>query len=296
MASTPAAVRPYNFTAQDRIIRGRLPTLEILNERFARLLRPGLFQFLRRHADVAVGPVRVLKYSEYARDLQVPASLNLVHIHPLRGTALVVFGPELVFLVVEALFGGDGRASLRAGEAAHEPTATEQSILRQLLDLAGGHIQEAWQSVQPVTVEYLCSEANPRFAYIAAPSDAVVVTSFQVEIGSGGGNVDLCFPYAMLEPILPLMRDGIHGERPQQWDCAPADLLAGPLREMAFRMKAEVDLGEMSIAELYDFYPGRVVPLPLAAQLTVNGLPLGAGEAQLSLGRRFVQISEISNA
>lgn len=295
MSSAPAAVQPYNFTAQDRIIRGRLPTLEILNERFVRLLRPGLFQFMRRHADVSVGPVRVLKYGEYARDLRVPASLNLVHVHPLRGTALVVFSPELVFLIVETLFGGDGRTSLRAGEAAHEPTATEQSLLRQLLDLVGGRLQEAWQSVQPVTVEYLCSETNSRFAYIAAPSDAVVVTSFQVEIGSGGGSVDFCFPYAMLEPVLPLLRDGIQGERPQQRDCKPVDLLAGPLREMAFRLQAEVALGDMSVAELYDFCPGRVVPLPLTAQLAINGLPLGTGDVQLSLDRRTVLISEISD-
>ena len=102
-------VRDYNLATQERIVRGRMPTLEIINERFARLLRIELFNFLRRSVEVSVGPVRITKYSEFIRNLVVPTNLNLVQVKPLRGTALMVFDPTLVFLVVDNLFGGDGR-------------------------------------------------------------------------------------------------------------------------------------------------------------------------------------------
>ncbi len=92
-----SAVRDYNLATQERIVRGRMPTLEIINERFARLFRVGLFNFMRRTAEVSVGPVKVSKYSEFIRNLVVPTNLNLVQMKPLRGTTLMVFDPSLVF-------------------------------------------------------------------------------------------------------------------------------------------------------------------------------------------------------
>ena len=109
----PSGVRPYNIATQERIVRGRMPTYEIINERFARLLRIGLFNFMRRTVDISVGPVKVIKFSEFVRNLVVPTNLNMVHMKPLRGTALIVFDPSLIFLIVDNLFGGDGRFHAR---------------------------------------------------------------------------------------------------------------------------------------------------------------------------------------
>ena len=119
-----SAVRDYNIATQERIVRGRMPTLEIINERFARLVRIELFNFLRRTVEVSVGPVKITKYSDFIRNLVVPTNLNLVHMHPLRGTALMVFDPTLVFLVVDNMFGGDGRFHTRI--EGRDFTQTEQ--------------------------------------------------------------------------------------------------------------------------------------------------------------------------
>src|ERR1051325_2124626 len=108
-----AGVRTYNLATQERIVRGRMPTLEIINERFARLLRIGLFNFVRRTAEISVGPVRVLKYSEFVRNLVVPTNLNLVQVKPLRGTGLLIFNPDLVYLIIDNLFGGHGQFHTR---------------------------------------------------------------------------------------------------------------------------------------------------------------------------------------
>src|SRR5436190_13289282 len=170
----PTGVRSYNLATQERIVRGRMPTLEIINERFARLLRIGLFNFLRRSAEVSVGSVRVSKYSEFIRNLVVPTNLNLVHMKPLRGTALIVFDPGLVFLLVDNLFGGDGRFHTRV--EGRDFTQTEQRIILRILDIVFEAYTKSWEPVYPVEFEYIRSEMNTQFANIATPNEVVVAS------------------------------------------------------------------------------------------------------------------------
>src|SRR4051812_280003 len=162
-----SGVRTYNLATQERIVRGRMPTLEIINERFARYLRIGLFKFIRRSAEASVGSVRVSKYSEFIRNLVVPTNLNLIHMKPLRGTALMVFDPGLVFLLVDNLFGGDGRFHTRV--EGRDFTQTEQRIILRILDIVFEAYTKSWEPVYPVEFEYIRSEMNTQFANIATP-------------------------------------------------------------------------------------------------------------------------------
>ena len=173
-----SGVRTYNLATQERIVRGRMPTLEIINERFARLLRIGLFNFLRRSAEVSVGTVRVSKYSEFIRNLVVPTNLNLVHMKPLRGTALIVMDPNLVFLLVDNLFGGDGRFHTRV--EGRDFTQTEQRIILRILDILFETYSKSWNPVYPIEFEYIRSEMNTQFANIATPNEVVVCTTFTI--------------------------------------------------------------------------------------------------------------------
>src|SRR5471032_2978852 len=175
-----AGVRTYNLATQERIVRGRMPTLEIINERFARLLR-------------------VSKYSEFIRNLVVPTNLNLVHMKPLRGTALMVFDPGLVFLLVDNLFGGDGRFHTRV--EGRDFTQTEQRIILRILDIVFEAYTKSWEPVYPVEFEYIRSEMNTQFANIATPNEVVVASTFTVELGSVSGQIHFCMPYSMIEPI-----------------------------------------------------------------------------------------------
>jgi len=171
-ARLPSDFRPYNLATQERIVRGRMPTLEIINERFARLLRLGLFNFMRRSANVTVGPVRAIKFSEFVRNLVAPSNLNLVHVKPLRGTSLFIFDPTLVFLAVDNLFGGDGR-SLPKTEG-RDFTQTEQRIIQRLLNLVFDSYGKSWQPVYPIEFEYVRAETNTQFANVATPNEVVV--------------------------------------------------------------------------------------------------------------------------
>jgi len=153
----PAAgsVRSYNLASQERIVRGRMPTMEIINERFARLFRIGLFNFIRRTPEIAVGPVRVLKFGEFIRNLHVPTNLNLIQAKPLRGNGLFIFDPNLVFLVVDNMFGGDGRFHTRV--EGREFTQTEQRIIQKLLEVVFETYGKAWESVYPLEFEFVRS-------------------------------------------------------------------------------------------------------------------------------------------
>src|SRR3954462_10521453 len=205
-----SGVRTYNLATQERIVRGRMPTLEIINEGFARLLRVGLFNFLRRSAEISVGSVRVSKYSEFIRNLVVPTNLNLVHMKPLRGTALMVFDPGLVFLLVDNLFGGDGRFHTRV--EGRDFTQTEQRIIMRILDVVFEAYGKSWEPVYPIEFEYIRSEMNTQFANIATPNEVVVSSTFTVELGRDGARTHFCMPCSMTEPIRDALTSSLQGE------------------------------------------------------------------------------------
>ena len=146
-------VRPYDPNTQRRVIRERMQSLEIINERFARQFRMGLFNMLRRSPDITVGGIKIEPYHEFARNLPVPTNLNLVHMPPLRGTALFTFEPALVYIAVDNLFGGDGRFPVRS--EGREFTNTEQRIIHRMLKLALNAYRDAWKPIAEVDVEYV---------------------------------------------------------------------------------------------------------------------------------------------
>jgi len=188
-----------------------MPTLEMINERYARLFRISIFNLLRRSAEISVGGVQMLKFSEYVHSLFVPTSLNMVRIHPMRGTALFVLDPRLVFSIVDNYFGGDGR--FHAKIEGREFTPTELRVVDMILDQVFVDLKEAWSPVLKLNFEKQNSEVNPQFANIVSPSEVVVVNTFHVEIEGGGGDFHITMPYSMLEPIREILGAGVQSDR-----------------------------------------------------------------------------------
>ncbi|MFN7184036.1 MAG: flagellar motor switch protein FliM, partial [Thermomonas haemolytica] len=207
----PGEVRAYDFATQERIIRGRLPTLEMVNERFARTWRIGLFNLLRRSADLSVRGIDMVRFGEYMHSLHVPTNLNLVKMKPLRGTGIVMFEPRLVFTVVDSFFGGNGKYHTRI--EGREFTPTEMRVIQLLLKQTFADFTEAWAPVMPVEFEYLNSEVNPHFANIISPREYIVVCRFHVDLEGGGGELHLALPWAMLEPIREQLDAGVQSDR-----------------------------------------------------------------------------------
>jgi flagellar motor switch protein FliM len=272
-AADPKAVRPYNMATQERIVRGRMPTLEVINERFARQLRIGLFNFMRRTADISVGPIRIVKYNEFIRNLVVPTNLNMVQAKPLRGTALFIFDPNLVFLVVDNLFGGDGRFHTRV--EGRDFTQTEQRIIQRLLGVVFEEYEKSWKPVYALKFEYLRSEMNTQFANIATPNEVVVVTTFNIEFGSTAGEFHICLPYAMIEPVRDLLyssMQGDHLEVDKRW----LRLLAQQVQTAEVELVATLGQARATFNQILKMKAGDVIPLSIPEAITaaVDGVPV----------------------
>lgn len=273
-APEPATgVRTYDLASQERIVRGRMPTMETINERFARLLRISLFNFIRRSPEISVGAVRLVKYSDFVRNLVVPTNLNLVQIKPLRGTSLFIFDPSLVFLIIDNLFGGNGRFHTRV--EGRDFTQTEQRIIQRLLSVVFADLEKAWAPVYPVQFEYVRSEMNTQFANIATPNEVVVVTTFSLEFGSAGGDFHVCLPYSMIEPIRELLYSSLQGEQ-MELDKRWIRRLSQQVQAADVEIVINMGHAELSIQQLLAMQVGDVIgldiPQPLLAE--VDGVPV----------------------
>jgi len=291
-ASEAEGVRDYNLATQERIVRGRMPTLEIINERFARLVRIELFNFLRRTVEVSVGPVRITKYSDFIRNLVVPTNLNLVQMKPLRGTALMVFDPTLVFLVVDNMFGGDGRFHTRV--EGRDFTQTEQRIIQRILAIVFETYAKSWEPVYPIEFEYLRSEMNTQFANIATPNEVVVVTTFNVELGPASGEIHFCMPYSMVEPIRDLLTSPLQGEvlgADKRW----VKLMTQQVQAAEIEIVADLATTEMRLGQVLNMKVGDVIPISMddAIEATVDGVPVMQCKYGLFNGQYALRVEKL---
>lgn len=271
--AAPGEVRAYNLASQERIVRGRMPTMEIINERFARLFRIGLFNFIRRTPEISVGPVRVLKFGEFIRNLHVPTNLNLIQAKPLRGNGLFVFDPNLAFLVVDNMFGGDGRFHTRV--EGREFTQTEQRIILKMLEVVFETYGKSWEAVYPLEFEFVRSEMNPQFANIATPNEVVIVTTFDIELGGNGGAFHTCMPYSMLEPVKDLLYSPMQGEHlavDKRW----LQLLSKQVQSAQIELAATLGQADMTLEQVLKMRIGDIIPLEVGESIiaSVDGVPV----------------------
>jgi flagellar motor switch protein FliM len=281
--------RPYDLSKQDRIVRGRMPTLEMINERFARYFRISLFNLLRRTAEIAVSEPKIVKFSEYVHSLFVPANLNLVKVKPLRGTALIVLDPKLVFLIVDNFFGGDGR--FYAKIEGREFTPAEMRVIQIVLARAFRDLAEAWTPVIKLDFEYLNSEVNPQFANIVSPSEIVVVNVFHIELDNGGGDLHVTLPYAMIEPLRELLMAGVASDRvefDERWTAA----LRAQVEEAPVELRCTLTEVTLKLGELARLSPGDIIPIEMPRTVTasVEGLPLFRCEFGVHRGNKAIKV------
>lgn len=284
--------RAYDLATQERIVRGRMPTLEIINERFARLMRLGLFNLMRRNPEVSVGPVKVQKYNEFIRNLVVPTNINIMQLKPLRGSCLMVFDPSVVFAVVDNMFGGDGRFHTRV--EGRDFTQTEQRIIQRMLTAVADDYMKAWAPVYPLRLEYTRSEMHTQFANIATPSEIVITTSFQIEFGSAGGSLHICFPYAVVEPIRDVLYSSTQGDSYEP-DTRWLRMLSRQVQIAEVELVADFAHMPATVRSLLSMKPGDVIPLemPQSVVAQVDGVPIFDCKYGSLNGRHAIRIEKI---
>ncbi len=284
-------VKSYDLTSQDRIVRGRMPTLEMINERFARYTRISMFNLLRRTADVSVGGIQIQKFGEYVHTLYVPTSLNMVRFRPLRGTSLVIFDAKLVFKLVDNFFGGDGRHAKIEGR---EFTPTELRVVQIVLDQAFKDLKEAWKAVMAIDFEFVNSEVNPSMANIVSPSEVVVVSTFHVELDGGGGELHITIPYSTVEPIREMLDAGLQtdtDDKDDRW----VNAMREDIMDARVDLESDVVRRDITLRDVIALEEGDIVPveMPDYQVVTANGIPMFKSTLGQCNGNLALKVEEL---
>ncbi|OCF92747.1 flagellar motor switch protein FliM [Gilliamella sp. wkB7] len=291
-----ADVKPYDLSVKHSFIPERLTALEIINERFARQFRIGLFNLLRRNTDVIASPIETQTF-KYFSDISSTYHLNLVHLNPLRGSCLFSFSPELVFIVVDTLFGGDGHTNKVATEG-REFTHTEQQIIKRVLSLALTIYQNAWADIYSIETEYIRSEIQSKFTNITTSPDDVVLTSkFKIEIGSFKATFCICIPYAMVEPIKEsLIKPPIEQQTYQDDNIWMSSLTSG-IKQSTVELVANFTRIQTTVSKLLALKTNDVLVIdkPTNLDVTVGGVPVLKGHYGKVNKQYAIKVEQVIN-
>jgi flagellar motor switch protein FliM len=288
----PGGVRTYDISSQEKIVRGRMPNLEIINERFGRNIRLGLFNLIHKSPEISIGGVKVQKYSAFLREITTPTNFNIMAVRPLRGSGLIVCDPGLVFAVVDALFGGTGKFHTRIEGRDFSPT--EQRIIKRLVEVVTLEYERAWAGVYPLQLEYQRSEMLPQFASIATPSEVVVSTAFEMEIGETSGSIHFCIPYSTLEPIRDVLYSTVQGdgnESDRRW----VSLMKAQIQEAMVELVVDLAHAPATVEQLLAFKTGDFIELNLqrGVQAKVAGVPVFDCHYGTSNGKYALKVDQL---
>ena len=288
------AVIPYDLTSQDRIIRGRMPTLEIIHDRFVRMFRLTLSSALRKVVDISVRSTELIKFGEFLKTLPVPSSLNLFRMNPLRGNAIMVLETRLVFTLIDIFFGGTGELEVKA--EGRDFTAIETKIVKRVVVSALEDMQNAWRPVFPVQIAYTRSEINPQFVAIVPHSEVVVVVTFDVEMGKAPMTLTVCIPYSLIEPIRSKLDSGFQSDQNES-DNVWTNRFKDNLDEAEINLLVELGKSEITVNDFLNLKIGDIIPIeqesnkPLDIQ--VEGVTKFRGFQGTYKGNQAVKISEM---
>jgi flagellar motor switch protein FliM len=288
-----SGVVPYDLTSQEKIIRGRLPTLDIINQMFSRLFRNTFSMLMRKSVEVSTVSTDTIKFGDFLRSLAVPSSLHIFRMEPLRGHGLMVVESKLVFAVVDTFFGGSGtkEAKITGRDfSSIEIRMTKSVVLSALEDL-----EKAWRPVHAVTTNFVRSEVNPQFAAIVPPTDIVLVILFEIEMESISGTLTICLPYAAIEPVIPKLKAQFQSEE-LEVDQVWIRRLRTELLATEVELVAELGASTITPQDLMKFKVGDTLMLgndvtdPLT--LKVEQIPKFKGFPGVSRGNKAVQLTE----
>jgi len=265
--------KPFNLGAQERLVRGRMPTIETVHERFIRLLRITASNLFGALIEVKTSATTTCKYGELLSKHSQPSNINLIKLKPLRGTGLLIIDPNLVLYTVDNLFGGGARFPVSI--EGREFTATEMRIVGTLLKTFFTSYQEAWAPAYPIECDHVSSEMNLSFVNIAMASELMATTTFTLTIGETPYEIDLCIPYMMLEPIMDILTSqtqGMVAEHDHVWE----ETLLQQVEAVEVEVVANLGNKTMLMEEIIALKSGDIIPFPYSAEIpvTVDNVPV----------------------
>jgi len=284
----------YDLTSQDRILKGRMHTLEVINERFARKFRVSLSTIIHKTVDVNVTSTNMMKFEEFINSLPVPTSINIFKMDPLRGYAMFVVESKLVFSMIGYLFGATNDSRVKVEGRAF--THLEQHIIKKVVSSALSDLQKTWEPVHEVDIQYVSTEEKPQFAAIVPPSEIVVLTSFEVEVEKTSGVVNLCLPYSTIEPIRGKLQAAFQSDRAEA-DSVWVERLREGLNGVYLNMTAEMGRAIITGSDLLKLKRGDIIQLNNdmddGVLVAVEGVPKFIGTPGAYKGNKGIKIKKL---
>jgi flagellar motor switch protein FliM len=289
-----SGVRNYDFTSQERIIRGKMPGLEMINESFARLFRSSVSSLIMKYIDINVESAQTVKYSDFMKTIPVPSSINIFTMNPLKGYALLVLEAPLVFAFVEFFFGGSTAQYVKSEGRAF--TQIEQRVIQRVVNMALKDMATSWGVVSPITPQFTKTEINPQFVSIVTPGEIVINIEVLIEIEDFTGKMFFCIPYSMVEPIKEKLYSGIHGDKfetDQRWTL----VMKNVLKETFVNLTAEMGSTMLSVEDVLNFEIGNVINLGKSVTdevtIKIEDTPKLKGIPGYRRGNQAIKITEV---
>lgn len=287
-------IRPYELGSQERIFRGRMPTFEMINDRFTRLQSVSWASTLRKPVEFTIVTTQIVKFGEFLKKVPIPSSLNVFRMDPLRGHGLIVMNAVLVYMLVDHFFGGSGQTHVKP--EGRDFTMIQQRIIKTIIGRALADLEKAWQAVLPVKIQHLRSESNPQFAMVVSISEIVVAVTLRVDFGDSTQDLFLVYPYSMIEPIKEKLYAGFFSDHMEQ-DFGWTERFKERLEECPVVLTVQLGTTTLRVRDVLNFSPGDVLMLdqspgdPLLA--FVEGLPKFEGTAGVVKGSHAYRITKL---
>ena len=268
-------IQTYDLTNQDRVIRGRMPILEIIYERFIRSFRVSLSNSLRKICSISMISTDLLKFGEFVNTLPIPSCMCIMRFNELRGPVLLVFESKLAYAIIDSYFGGTDRPFSKL--EGKEFTQIELSFMKKVMDMAILDLDEAWAPVHRVDAQYLRTEVNPQFVGVVPPSDVIIAQTFEVEFESASGTIMIVVPYSTIEPIKQKLASNYQTDN-EMADSIWTNSINSHLKEAQTEISIELGKAEMTIGDLMTLEKGDVIPLNQEVSGNVNVMVEGVKE------------------
>ena len=250
--------REYNLASQERVIRGRMPTLEIVNERFARFFQVTLSSTLRKAVEFSPVSTEMIKFGEFIKKVALPSNINILRLEPMKRNFLLIIDARMVYLLVDHLFGGVGRGHVKVEGRDFSPI--ENRITRNILNQAIGDFEKAWAPVHHIGITYIRSEINPQFSAIVSPTEMVISLTYRLDIDGQGRPVYICIPYSTIEPIKEKLYTGFQSDQfevDHRWILR----LRQRLDSVPVRVVAELGTAQARLSDVLTWKPGDILHL-----------------------------------
>lgn len=290
-------IQTYDLTNQDRVIRGRMPILEIIYERFIRSFRVSLSNSLRKISTISIISTDLLKFGEFVNTLPIPSCMCIMRFNELRGPALLVFESKLAYAIIDSYFGGTDRPFTKI--EGKEFTMIELSFMRKIMDMAINDLEEAWAPVHRIDAQYLRTEINPQFVGVVPPSDVIIATTLEVEFESASGTIMIVVPYSTIEPIKQKLSSSFQTDN-EMADSIWTQAMNEHIKNTKATVVVRLGEAEMTLGDLLTLEPGDIIPLNQDASgevsVTVEGVEKMKCLMGTYKGNRAVQITKVNSA